>query len=55
MLVLTISKLFLGKAFEISIILSAILLPIKLTVVYAVFGIALLELVLSAPVADCLG
>ena len=40
--------------FEILVILSAILLPIKSPVVSAVFWIALFEAVLNASGADCL-
>ena len=50
----TVSELFYCEFFETFIILSVILLPIKSPVVSSVFWIIYFEVVLSAPVADCL-
>ena len=50
----TASELFLGEPLDTVVVLSAILLPIKSSVVSAVFWIALFEAVLSAFVADYL-
>ena len=48
------SELFCGKLLETFVIPLAILLPIKSLIASTVFWITLFEVVLSAPVADCL-
>ena len=48
------SIIFCGVVFEPFVILSAISFPIKSLFASTVFWIALCEVVLSAPVADCL-
>ena len=50
----TVSELFRCEDFEVFVILSAVLLPIKSSAASAFFWIALFEAVLSASVADCL-
>ena len=50
----TVSGLFFNEAFEVPVILSAILFLIKSPVPSAFFWAALLEAVLSASAADCL-
>ena len=50
----TVSELFCGEILETFVIVLATLLPIKSPVVSAAPWIALLEAILSVPVADCL-
>ena len=47
------SELFCGEFFETFVILSAVLLPIKSSVAYAIFWIAFLRAVLTNSLADC--
>ena len=54
MLICNISELFCYEFFEIFVILSAVLLPIKPPVASAVFRIALFEAVSNASAAECL-
>ena len=51
---LFVTELFYSEVFEIFVILSTILFPIKSPVASAVFLIALFEAVLSSSVVDCL-
>ena len=51
---LFVTELFYSEVFEIFVILSAILFPIKSPVASAVFLIALFEAFLSSSVVDCL-
>ena len=51
---ITISKLFGGKDIDTFVIMWAILLAIKRSIVSAVFWIAPFEVVLNASIADCL-
>ena len=53
-LFVTVSELFCCEFFDTLVILLAVLLPIKSPVDSAFFWFFLFELVLSAPVADCL-